>query len=184
MLIICKKQQMHSESLHKIKSKLKPILKNPKIIDVVIFGSSLKGKALPKDIDIAIITNEKNKYNLNGFHVSVISPEEFFTNIPSLATTLLREGYSLKNNKYLAERLKFKPNVIYIYKLNNLNNSKKVMIVRNLRGSKKEKGIVEKYKGEWLSNQVFTIPPESDSIFEKFFMYHKINFERKYLLIH
>lgn len=175
---------MSLKNLQKIKSKLKFLLKNKEIIDIILFGSFLKGKTNPKDIDIAIITNKRIKYELEDFHISAISPEEFFINPPSLAATLLNEGYSLKNNKYLAELLRFKAKVLYTYKLNNLSNSKKVKIVRLLRGDKKERGMVKNYKGEWLSNQVFIVPPECGGIFEQFFIAQEINFEKKSILMH
>ncbi len=175
---------MNSKILLQIKNKLKHLLKDKEIIDIILFGSMLKGKVSPQDTDIALITNKKTKYELKEFHTSIISPEEFFIDPPSLATTLLREGYSIKNNQYLAESLRFKTKFLYIYKLNKLSNSKKVKIVRILRGNKKEKGMVENYKGEWLSNQVFLIPPECDNTFEQFFITQEINFERKSILIH
>ena len=175
---------MNLEEVRKIKAKLKQLINDTNVIDIILFGSYVKGKANPRDIDLALIVREKKSYIYEGFHVSIITANEWFTNHPSLATTLLREGYSIKNNKYLAESLLFKPKALYSYKLNNLNNSKKVRIVQILRGNKKEKGMIEKYNGEWLSNQVFIIPPEADSLFERFFTYQEINFEKKYILIH
>ena len=175
---------MKSEELHKIKVELKKLLNDSNILDAILFGSYIKGKVNPRDIDLALIVQERKFYDYKGFHISIITTNEWFANPPSLATTLLREGYSLKNNKYLAESLKFKPEILYSYKLNNLSNSKKVRIVQILRGNKQNKGMVENYTGEWLSNQVFLIPPEIDSLFEKFFVHQEINFKKKYILIH
>lgn len=176
---------MNLENVQIIKKKLKNILNNREIIDVILFGSTVKGKANPKDIDIAIITSKENKFEAKGFHISIIKPEEFLSRDPhSLITTLLKEGYSLKNEKYFAETLRFEVKVMYLYRLNKLPNSKKVKIVRLLRGNKKERGMVREYNGAWLSNQVFIIPPSSDYIFEQFFINQEVDFEKKHILIH
>ena len=174
---------MNSKLLSQIKSDLKFLLKNPEIIDIILFGSALKGKANPKDIDIALISENQKIYDIEGFHTSIINPKEFVQKPSSLITTIIQEGYSLKNNNYFAELLRFKTKMMYIYKLNNLENSKKVKIVRILRGNNQEKGMVSKYEGEWLSNQVFLIPPESDYVFQEFFVKNNINFKKKNILI-
>jgi predicted nucleotidyltransferase len=175
---------MNSKVLLKIKTKLKETLKNPDIIDIIVFGSTVKGKINPKDTDIAIITEKKLNINIENFHISIINPRELLVNPISLSTTLLREGFSIKNNKPLAEALGFKSKMLYTYKLNNLNASKKVSTVRFLRGDKNNSGLIKKYKGEWLSNQVFTLPIESDSTIEQYFIYNSINYTKTSILIH
>jgi predicted nucleotidyltransferase len=165
-----------------IKSKLKKFLKDKEIIDILVFGSAVKGKAMPGDIDIAIIT-EKERIDIPGFHVSMIKPEEFFKPL-SLIHTLLREGYSLKNKKLFAEMHKFSSRVLFKYELVPLAASEKVKIVNILRGKGEQKGMVEENGGEWLANQVFLIPIDREHIFEKFFLNFKIKFKKFYLLIH
>ena len=175
---------MNSEIISKIKNKLKRELRDKDILDVILFGSTIKGKASPEDIDIAILTEKQFNLEIKGAHISLIKPKDFFVNPPSIAHTLLREGYSLKNNKYLAENLKFNNKVLFTYSLTNLNASKKVKIVNILRGKNKQKGMIEEYNGEWLANQVFTIPVEKSNIFEKFFINFEIRFTKSYILIH
>jgi len=174
---------MNSE-IRKIKNKINSLVKDKKILDVVLFGSAIKGKVNPNDIDLALITNKKTNVRIEGFHISMLDPIDFIDNPPTLITTLLREGYSLKNDRPFSEKFRFISKVLYIYKLNNLSASKKVKTVRFLRGDKRNKGIVEKYKGEWLSNQVFILPIEADNTLERFFTYNSINFTKKYILIH
>lgn len=173
---------MNLKILSRIKSKLKKYIKDKEVLDLILFGSAVKGKATPDDIDIAIITNKKIETKNEDFHISVIKPEEFFINPPSLISTLLREGYSLKNNKSFSEAYKFESRVMFIYNLSYLNNSEKVRAVNFLRG--KGKGIVEQKKGVWLSRNVFLIQLGNENIFEKFFINQKIKYKKYYILIH
>lgn len=167
-----------------IKNKLKNYIKNKEVLDVILFGSIVKGKSFPNDVDVAFITNKKIKVEIDGFHVSILSPEDFFINIPSIVHTLIREGYSLKYNKTLSELYKFSNKVLFTYELTNLNNSSKVRVVNALRGKNKEKGLVEQNGGKWLANQVFIVPLEYDSLFEKLFINFKVKFNKYYILIH
>ena len=71
--------QMNSKILS-IKNKLKKYLKDRDILDVIVFGSVVKGKAMPNDIDIAIISNKEMKISIKGFHISLLKSEDFFHN--------------------------------------------------------------------------------------------------------
>lgn len=183
--------QMNSKTLYFIRDKLKALIMNEEIIDIILFGSVVKGKTTPKDIDIALILykepTEKLRQKINQFkefHISVIPAKEFFVNPPTIVNTLLREGYSLKNKKALAENFAFLNRVLFKYDLAHLSESLKVKIVNILRGKKGEKGLVETNKGEWLANQVFFVPVVSDKLFEEFFNHFKIKFKKFYVLIH
>ena len=93
--------------------------------------------------------------SIKGFHISVITAKEFFINSPSIIHTLIREGYSLKNKKFISENFRFSNKVMYSYVLTSLSPSNKVRLVNILRGKMGEKGIVESNNGKWIANQVF-----------------------------
>ena len=175
---------MKSEILQQIKSDFKSLLKDKETLDIIVFGSFAKGKAVPKDIDIAIISKKQLGHSINKYHISILKPEDFFVNPPTIITTLLKEGYSIKYNKPFAEVFRFKPSILFSYTLQSLNNSQKVKIVNILRGKGKNKGLVEEYNGEWLSNSVFIINPESEFLFERFLINQKVNFKKYSILIH
>ncbi|MBS3159723.1 nucleotidyltransferase domain-containing protein [Candidatus Woesearchaeota archaeon] len=162
-----------------IRSRLEKYLKDKDILDIILFGSTVKGKASPTDIDIAIITEKEIK--IPGFHVSILSPKDFFIKPPSLIFTLLREGYSLKNKINFSEQFKFTNKVLFNYKLINLSPSLKVKIVRFLRG---KQGFVETNKGQWLANQVFLLPINKENICEKFLLNFNVKYNKHYILIH
>lgn len=182
MQLNLKIMQMNSKILQ-IKNKLKKYLNNKEILDIIIFGSVIKGKENPEDIDIAVVTRKEFKTTLPGFHVSVLKPEDFFKPL-SLSHTLLREGYSLKNEKFFSELYKFSNKVLFRYELISLSPSLKVKVVNVLRGKNEKAGMVEENSGEWLSNQVFLSPIEKEYLFEGFFLNMGVKFNKFFVLIH
>jgi len=154
---------MNSENLLKIKSELKNLIKEKNILDIIIFGSAAKGKLNPNDIDIAVISDNKNiKTELNKkFHISIISIKDFFIKPIPLINTLLREGFSIKHNKPFSEIFNFENRTLFTYNLKKLSNSNKVKLVNILHG-RNNKGLVENYNGKWLANQVFIAPVENE----------------------
>src|SRR3989338_4393219 len=178
-------------NLSLIKNKLKNLFSDKKIIDIILFGSAIKGKLIPGDIDVAVILYEKpskeffEKINsIKGVHISAITAKEFFINSPSIIHTLVREGYSLKNKKFISENFRFSNKVMYSYVLTSLSPSNKVRLVNILRGKSGEKGIVESNNGKWIANQVFISPLNSEKIFDELFDNFKVNFNKKDILIH
>lgn len=174
---------MNSRNLLEIKKKIKGLIEDKDVLDVILFGSIVKGKVDPNDIDIAIISEKEKSKFIPGFHIISIKPKDFFVNPPTLVTSLLREGYSLKNDKTLAENLRFEPKVLYTYVLKSLSASNKVRIARILHGAENNKGMVAEHSGSWISNQVFMISPTQDYLFEQFFIQNEIPFTRKYMLV-
>ena len=170
--------QMSSEELLKIKKKLGKYLKRDGVVDIVLFGSFVKGKALPKDVDIVVIGE---KIKIEGFHVSYLSLEDFLIKPPMLVKTILKEGYSLKYDKPFSARFGYLSRSLYKYDLKGMDASSKVKIVNFLRG---EKGLVIERKGEWIANQVFVVPVSEDHVFEKFFINMKVKFKKWDLLMH
>lgn len=175
---------MNSKTLALIKNKIKKYLKDKEILDVILFGSFVKGNENPSDIDVAFITKKKIKIDSPDFHVAVLTPEDFFNKPPALVNILLREGYSLKYNKSFAKSFNFSSKVLFNYKLSSLTPSLKVKIVNALRGRKGEMGLVSEHNGEWISNNVFIVNSNNENLFEKFFLNFKIKFQKRYILIH
>jgi len=175
---------MNLKILSKLKKELKKLIEDKEILDIIIFGSVVKGKAQPRDIDIALITEKEKKIYIKGYHISIIRPNEFFTNPPMLANTLLREGYSIKHNKPLSEVYNFKNRVLFKYDLAGFKSAEKVKIVNILHGKNKGKGMVEENGGEWLANQVFILPIESEYILERFLINSGVKFKKYLILMH
>ena len=172
---------MNSKDLSKIRNDLRSLSKNKDALDVIVFGSQVKGKPDPADIDIAVISKNEIPFSKDPYHISYLSPRDFFIKPPMLINILLREGYSLKHNKPFSETFNFSSRALFVYDLRNLTASKKVKIVNILRG---KAGLVAEGHGEWLSRQVFIAPIEKDRLFEDLFLRHGIRYKKSYILIH
>ena len=160
--------------MKKLIKKLKTLLKNKEIIDIIVFGSAVKNKIKPGDIDIAVLSKEKDpnmrqivKKLIPESDVQLVSLDDISKNI---FLTLIKEGYSIKKNEYLHNLYNIKPIKLYKDSLKQLTPSKKVMFER---GIKKIKGI------ERLSNRVVLVPIEFNSEFEDFLKQWDLDIDTK-----
>lgn len=174
--------QLSSKNLSEIKRRFKEVLKDKAVLDVIIFGSAVKGKALPGDIDAAIVS-EGHDFDVEGVHVSIVSPKDFFGRVPSIVTTLIKEGFSLRSGKMLSEVWRFDSGVMFSYQLSGLDNSKKVRVVNALRG-RGDRGTVVEKGGEWISQGVFIVPIFSERIFDGFFRNFGVKYKKRFVLMH
>lgn len=137
-------------------AKLKTLLSN-NLIDIIFFGSFVKG-GFAKDIDIALLLKEKadvitikNKIKeiINKpTDIQVITLDSIYLPI---WLTLIKEGFSIKQNEFLFNLYKIKTNVLYKFSLKKLNNVQKVQFER---GIKKVLGA----EGVFLTRSVVLVP--------------------------
>lgn len=181
----------NSNIFSKLKSKWKKEWRN-KVIDIILFGSALKGKSNPNDIDICILFRQdvdliliKEIQSIVGehFHVSALSIDNFFTDIHSLAKTILFEGKSLITHKKISENFDLGSFVLYSYDLSKEKPTKKVRFVYIIRGRNGEEGIVKKSDGEFISNNSFMVPVEKDSEIQEIFSSWNIKYKRKKIML-
>ena len=141
-------QQNYLEKLQKVLNK--------KIVDIVLFGSFVKG-GRPHDIDLAIICKEdadlieikkKIREIIPAADIQVLDIESVYS---SLWLTLIKEGFSVKENKYLAEIYHIKPCALFKYTLSKLNNVQKVQFERGIKKVVQQEGTV-------LTRSVVLIP--------------------------
>ena len=154
----------------KLMSKIKEIIKEEKdILDLIIFGSSLKGKDKPEDFDVLIIY--KNKFNLDlnyeikkefektGVKADITAKQYSDLFKPDFVAreAFLSEGYSLIQKKFIADGLGFKPMVLFRYELGNFNKSQRMRFYYSLYGRTTE-GIIKKLKLYKFSERVILSP--------------------------
>lgn len=161
-----------------MESELKKYSKNKDIKDIILFGSLIRGKSEPKDIDILILFNIKinkdleyeikNKLIKNFKNISITSKtnlnDEFFL----ARDSIYFEGYSLLKNKYISNEMGYTSFTLFKYKSNNLTNSQKVTFYNALNG-RNNKGLIEKYDCIRLSNNALLVPLEYSEFFKEFF---------------
>ena len=158
--------------MKQLAKKLRKLL-NKEIIDLIVFGSFAKNKINPKDIDIAAIVNAKpdithlkNKLiGIGNLHLQIVSIEDYDNFI---WITLIKEGFSIKHNKYLHEIYNIKPTVLFKYELKKLTPSNKVMFERAIKNFKN----IQK-----LSNRVVLVPINYSNEFRSFLRRWNIDIE-------
>lgn len=163
------------------------------VADIFLFGSAVKGKEFPKDIDICIVFKKKiiretvdtitKRLEKLNVHISSLSIDNFFKQPHSLIKTLLVEGKSILTNRTFIQNFGFSSYVLYSYDLSKLKPSDKVKFVYLLKG-RKEEGIVKKLKGEWIADSCFIISIQSDSEISAILKKWLVQYKRKEVLIH
>ncbi len=182
--------------LNELKKSLKSERQDKKIFDIVVFGSSVKGKDAPGDIDIAVIFREgtlkerlnkiqeiKKKINIDkkvdikAMMLDDLFKEEFFGR-----SGIILEGISLFNGKAFSEKIDLTGWSLFYYNLKEKSHSEKVKINYLLSG-RKSPGIVKSLEGKYLSPGTVLIPIKNSLEFEEVLKKQKISFEKKNILI-
>ena len=170
------------------------IKKNHEIWDMVVYGSLVKGKPKPNDIDIAIFLNSKQALNFKlelGQKIKSAFQKEIRLNLdvkvidlsdlrdPNFLAreSILGEGFSLINKKWLSEIFGFKSAYLFHYELKNLNLSQKKMFYYALKGRRGSKGILDRMGGEQLSDGLIKIPIEFSYEFIELLEGYKIRYK-------
>ena len=181
------------KELSSVIKKIKPWIQKHKVIDVIIFGSFMRGKFSPRDIDICIIindTDEKKSIDLVNslgeltdeleyeFHINILTSSAFVSG-NTLARTILNQGYSIRKNKSFASVLGFKNKSLFAYTLKHFSSSKRVKFHYLLKGRYGAKGVLAEAEGEFLGTGTIIIPAEKEDflkeIFDKWDVKYKIN---------
>lgn len=180
-----------SKKFSQLKSNWKSIWKE-EIIDIILFGSAVKGKLSPNDVDICLIFKDKPDLRLvreiesllgDKYHVSFLDAGNFFQEIHSLSKTIFFEGTSILTGKRLSEAYGLVPKLLYAYDLSSEPSSKKVRFVYLIRGRNSAEGIVKKFGGEFVSNSAFLIPLEKDKEMQEVLELWKVKYTRQKLML-
>lgn len=149
---------------------------------MIIFGSAVKGKTRPRDVDIALLVKEKDEdliekieneikkiieYNID---FTIISIEDIYS---SVWLSLIKEGFSIAKGKYLHEIYNMEPCILFKYNLRSLDRVKKVQFDRGLNE------ILKTIKGTRLLRTIVIIPLEKSFQFEEFLKTWKIEYEAR-----
>jgi len=166
------------------------------IWDIVVYGSLVKGKPKPNDIDIAVILKDKIPLNEKlglgqkikftfqkniklNLDVKVVDLLELQDNHFLARESILAESFSLINNKWLSEIFGFKSAYLFHYDLKNLTASQKKMFYYALKGRRGSKGILDRMSGEQLSDGLIKVPIEFSyefiELLERYKIKYKIN---------
>ncbi|MBT4376126.1 nucleotidyltransferase domain-containing protein [archaeon] len=171
-------------------------LKNKEIFDIVIYGSSVKGKRKINDIDIIFIFNNfplekrleitqkfKSKINLKNLDIKSINLKELFDKTFLARQGIILEGISLLDGKPFSKKLGFEGFTLFTYNTSKLSNTEKVKLTFALNGRREEKGLITKLDSKKLGNGKILVPIRNSNLFLEFLETRNIEFKLEQLLI-
>ncbi len=171
--------------------------KHKDIIDIVLYGSLVKGKIKSRDIDIMVIflntelktrleiiqeLKRQLRVSLENVDVKSMNFSDFFDPTFLARQGILIEGISLIDKKSLAEKLGFKSYAIFTYNLANLSHTEKIKFNYALNG-RKGTGVLQNLKGMSLGKGVVQVPITTSLTFEEFLEKWNIQYKIKHALI-
>ncbi len=183
-----------------LKLESKKFQKNKEIFDIILYGSYIKGKRKPNDIDILIIFKEtplktqlekvqefKNKIiskiNEDKLDIKSINLKDLFDKTILSRQGVLTEGFSLIDNHPFSKKLGFTGKSLISYNLSNLSNSNKTKFLFSLSGRRNEKGLIEKFNMKKLGKSVLLCPIEKTELIREFLEKWEVKFEIKNILV-
>lgn len=183
--------------LKQLKKSLLSEKKKKLIWDIICYGSSVKGKTNPRDVDVLVIFREgtlkerldclqRIKSRLQTVDLVIDIQQILLTDLFSphffAKTGVLVEGISLFKNKPFAELLGFKAYTLFWYSLENLPHHKKVQFNYILAGRGTNKGLLHEFQSERLVNGAVKVPLTYTIPFENLLKLHHITYKYKYIL--
>lgn len=158
------------------------------ILDIILFGSSTRGKTKPNDIDILMLFNEKIDRDIEyDFkkkiakiyeNVALISKTKENLNDPTFSAreAILFEGRSLLTKTSLASKWGFDPIGLFIYDTKPLKNTEKTRFYYAFNGRKGVQGIADSLRAIKLSDRILAVPLEEIEKAKEFFDFWKMSY--------
>jgi predicted nucleotidyltransferase len=160
--------------LKNIKSKIK---KFNEIDDILLFGSAVRGKEKPSDVDVMIIFKEKVDKQIE-LKVRSYFKEKISIVSKTLRTVLddsfdaresvLFEGKSFLTGKTLGEKYGYSSLGMFKYDFKDWSNVEKTKFYYALNGRGKGTGMFQKFNCIKLSDRIFLVPLSNIEPFREF----------------
>jgi predicted nucleotidyltransferase len=164
-------------------SSLKKWIQKEHVLDVILFGSSQRGKLNPADIDLCILISdidEKKSLDLVDSLAKITDTEDIkvqinimtsrsFATGSGLAKTLLEEGWSIKHNKRFSETFGFHNKSLFIYSLKHFSPTQRVKFHYMLQGRYESKGILKEVHGIIIGTGTIIVPTEKEDTLKEIF---------------
>ena len=181
--------------LEELKRWLKPARQDKTIFDIVIYGSAVKGKRIPGDIDIAVVFREgtlkerldkiqgikKNipfpKIDLKGILWEELFQESFFAR-----AGIFLDGISLFDSKPFSRKIGFHGFALFTYSLKDKSHAQKVKFNYVLSG-RTGAGMIKVLEGTHLAPGVVQIPIKHAMEFEEVLNKHHVVYKRENILV-
>jgi predicted nucleotidyltransferase len=163
--------------------------KHPQLIDdILLFGSTIRGKLIPNDIDILIIFNKKVDKDVEYEFKKQIS--NFIPNLSLISKTInsikdqsfsaresvLFEGYSLLKKEFISNKSGFSSYGFFIYNTKTLSNTNKTRFYYALNGRRESKGIADTQDWFKISDNLIAVPLSGIENAKEFFTQWNIEY--------
>lgn len=151
-----------------------------KIIDIILFGSSVRGKENPSDVDILIVYKDKEDLDLDyelkkglnnaGINAQITSKKYIDLSKPSFQAreAVLSEGYSLINNVFISRGLGYSNMRLFRYELKTLDKSGRMRFYYALYGRNGSEGILKALGGFKFAETIILCPIENSEQMKEF----------------
>jgi len=183
-------------TLEKLRKYLKDEI-GENIFDIIVFGSLVKGRPTPRDIDILVIFLQgtlkgrldaiqeiknklKPKFDIN-LDIKQALLKDLFSPEFMARTGILLEGHSILQNQKFCQTLGFNSYTIFWYDLEGLNHTQKVKFNYILAG-RNQNGIIELLNGQRLAKGAIKIPIEHSIEFESILKNNYVNYNKRNIL--
>ena len=184
--------------LKQLKKHLDSEKKDKTIFDIVLYGSTAKGKTDARDLDIAVIflngtlrerldkiqaiKNKIKPKTSKEIDIKQILIQDLFSTDFLARTGILLEGESIFKGKKFCETLGFKAFSLFWYELKELTHTQKVKFNYTIAGRESQKGMLQELKGERLASGAVKIPIQNSAEFEEILKTHKVKYKKKDIL--
>lgn len=150
---------------------MKNWLRNYKEVhDIILFGSAVKEKMNPADIDIAVIMESKDPVligemqktiPLKNIHLQICAYDDFLKS--TLPYFMLSEGYSIKDGRFISDILGIRRKALYTFSLDALSQVQKVMLNKGLTA------LIQSTKAEKVGKGAVLVSVRASGEFDDFF---------------
>ncbi len=164
------------------------------ILDILLFGSTIKGKERPEDIDILVIYKDKDNLNLNYELKKIL--EKIAHNIqitskayPNLfnpefkARESFLEAYSFINKKNISDGLGYQNRVLFRYDLKKFNKSDRMRFYYALYGRNNAGGILKELGAIKFAETIVICPLNTSEVMKDFFKSWNIEYIAAHILV-
>ena len=182
--------------LKRLQKELSAEKKDKAIFDLLVYGSMIKGKAKPNDLDLIVIFRtgslkerlekiqliKRKITSFKSIDIKGILWEELFQEHFFARSGILLEGVSLFDGRPFAEKIGFSAYSLFTYHLKDKSHTAKVKFNYLLRG-RNGPGILEKFSGKHLSPGTVQIPMIKSLEFEEILQRNNFQYKKQNILV-
>lgn len=165
------------------------------ILDIILFGSIVRGKEKPADIDILLLFSHKENLEIAYAFRKVLDPfslpftiitktyNSFLLESFAAKESILVEGYSLIKNCSIASAFGYNSFILFRYSLKGFNQSRRMLFHYSLHGRYKNNGMLQKLTLIKFSDTVLLSPVQSVEETKEYLSSWNIAFEEMPVLL-